>query len=108
MVSSREEGFPRLLVPATGGTLTGNRLCAGSDPGVRGRDRDRGKFRPWDPQPPTNEGTWPRSDLKEGVGGRGEGLGWRKHLACLLAANAFLHSMLISMLRMLDMLDMLL
>ena len=39
-------------------------------------------------------------------------LGWRKHLACLLAANAFLHSMLISMLicmlRMLDMLDMLL
>ena len=35
-------------------------------------------------------------------------LGWHKHLACLLAANAFMHSMLISMLRMLDMLDMLL
>ena len=39
-------------------------------------------------------------------------LGWRKHLACLLAANAFMHNMLIrmliSMLRMLGMLDMLL
>ena len=35
-------------------------------------------------------------------------LGWRTHLACLLAANAFLHSMLISMLRMPDVLDMLL
>ena len=34
----------------------------------------------------------------------GSGLGWHKHLACLLAANAFMHSMLIRILRMLDML----